>query len=125
MFFSLSREQLHKLIDANWNETSVHPEDKELQKLLGGCREWNFELVCCNYFVAQILDQKLKRGEDIQNLNTILKRILNIHEEINLTIEEFDERFIRYLYENIRNKKLSLEDNLIDIRNRFDRQNYG
>lgn len=120
MLFSLNREQLHKLLDANWDEVLLHQEDTNLRNLLSECKAWSFELVCFNYFIAQILDQKLKHGEEIQNLSLILARVLAVHEEINLTFEEFDERFIGCLFENIRDKKINLEENLIEIRNRLD-----
>lgn len=120
MLFSLNREQLHKLLNANWDEALLHQEDKNLRNLLSECKAWSYELVCFNYFVAQILDQKLKHGEETQNLKLMLARVLAVYEEINLTFEEFDERFIAYLFQNIRDKKVNLEENLIEIRNHLD-----
>lgn len=99
------------LIDNNW--TLVEDDDfEELVLLLEQCKYWESELVCFSYFLSQLLERKAKANVDCKS---ILEKTIHQTSEMWLSVQQFDIKFIKYLFRYTRDRNVVLEDNLIEI----------
>lgn len=121
----LSKQELNQLIEADWEETALAEDEEYLRSLIRGCGSWTFELVCFTYFISQVLEQRKKREQGLESSQLVLRKILEVRETIYLTLEEFSEAFVSYMCNHTRDKRLTLEENLIEIQRSFDKLTYG
>jgi hypothetical protein len=112
MHYCLNKEQLRQFVDFIANDLSI--DDENLRLLVENAANWQDELGCLTYLFAMILERKGKQGEDCERLIGLFYRLT---EQMYVDIQEFDYRFIEELLRNIRNKELSLEEELIEIQN--------
>lgn len=107
----LSKRELDLLIDNNW-VLSEDEEFEELTLLLQQCKYWESELVCFSYFLSQILERKAKAEIDCA---PILEQTFLRSSEMWLSIQQIDAKFIHYLFRHVRDRKVSLEDSLVEV----------
>jgi hypothetical protein len=92
-----------------------------LGEFISDCRSWGSELVCLSYFLSRSLERKEKAGDDCQ---VILKRAFELTSEMWLLIQQFDSKFIKYLFRHVRNQDESLEGDLIGIQQNLSQHIY-
>ena len=123
MKYTLTKDQLTCFIRNNWNRQEISKEgDDEIMALFDGATNWFFELVCHTYFASQILERIYRSGENPSSwLNILFEQPYKRW----LTLQEFDEDFITFLFVNARNKNISLDDNLLELQNMLNDHHYG
>lgn len=84
---------------------------------------WGDETIGMNYFVVQIVLAHIKDGHSGDDL---ISRYfaLNEHESIWFTQEELSHDFVEYMMMNTRDRSVSLEEELIDLRERMGNYKY-
>lgn len=107
----LNKRELDLLVDNNWDLTGDDESD-DLALLLDQCKSWENELICFSYFLSQTLERKAKVDGDCQ---LVLRQIFQQPSEMWLTIQQFDAKFIKYLFRNVRDRNITLEDGLIEV----------
>jgi hypothetical protein len=119
MHYCLNKEQLRQFVDFIADDVNI--EDGNLRLLVENAASWQDELGCLTYLFSMILERKGKQGEDCERLIALFYRLA---EQMYVDIQEFDYRFIEYLLKNIRNRELSLEEELIEIQNHLSEFRY-
>lgn len=116
----LRKRELDLLVDNNW--TLAEDDDfEELNLLLQQCKYWENELICFSYFVSQTLERKAKTSADCE---LILRHTFQQPSEMWLTIQQFDSKFIKYLFRNVRDRNVTLEDGLIEVQTKLGQHIY-
>ena len=83
---------------------------------------WEIHLNCTATLLSQILENKQKQNIDVHK---ILNDIYMLSESRGLfDIEQIDERFLDFMFENIRDSNLEIEDDLIKIRQDLNERKY-
>ncbi len=116
----LSKRELDLLVDNNWS-LSGDDESDNLVQLLDQCESWENELICFSYFLSQTLERKAKTGMDCQ---VTLRQTFQKSSEMWLTIQQFDAKFIKYLFRNVRDRNVTLEDGLIEVQTKLGQHIY-
>lgn len=111
----LSKGELDLLVDNNWNLISDN-ESRDLALLLDQCKSWENELICFSYFLSQTLERQAKTGKDCE---LILRQAFQKPSEMWLTIQQFDAKFIKYLFRNVRDRSATLEEGLIEVQTKL------
>jgi len=110
MQYCLNKRELDLLVDNDWNL----PEDDEFVNLAliqNQCKSWELEMICFSYFLSQTLERKSKTGADCQ---AILRKTFEHSSDMWLLIQQFDLKFINYIFRYVRDKNMELEDELIE-----------
>jgi hypothetical protein len=115
----LNKEEINFLLDNNWEITEDVSNDLIL--LLESCKEWHVELICLTYLLSKVLEQKTKDGIEC---GKILMQAMAITNKMWLSYQYFDLNFVKYLFRHVRQKEIDLENNLIEIQNRFSEHIY-
>ncbi len=115
----LSKEELGVLIDNDWKL----PDDDavDLSVCLYQSRYWESELICFSYFLSQVLERKAKNNDDCKQ---ILEKAFQQTSEMWLSFQDFDGKFIKYLFRYIRDKDVLLENDLIEIQRNLGQHKY-
>lgn len=121
MHHCLSRDELRELLDARHSGKEI---DNELLKVWVESAEcWMDELAGLNYFLSQILERKNAAGEDC---GQIIDLFFQLEDQMALVLQPFDFRFVDYMLRRVRNRNISLEEELIALQDdvgdyRYDR----
>jgi len=111
----LCKEELNRLVEIELEGKDLYEEEFNFQCLLDDWRCWDVEFMCLATCLSQILEQRLKRGVDAR---PILSGIYSLSERAGLfTVEGFGEDFVAYMLRHVRQGELSIEENLVQIRN--------
>ena len=117
----LTKRELDLLVDNNWSLIEDDESD-ELVQLLEQCESWENELICFSYFLSQKLERKAKVGGDCQ---LVLRQTFQRSLEMWLSIQQFDAKFIKYLFRSVRDRNVTLEEGLIEVQTRLGQHIYG
>lgn len=109
MFFCLDREQLKILINHKISDSTVT--DDYLRNLFTDSENWHCEIGLMNYFMAGIIESKIKNKD--YNIE-ILDAYYQIPNEMYVVIDELSFDFIEYLLSVIPDQNLNLDENLIE-----------
>ena len=120
--YSLSREYLNKLIEICIENTPLREEETEIHHLIEDCKSWQIELISFTYFLSHFLERRQRQSTVSISL---LPQILSLQDSMWLTFQEFDEDFVRYMFENVRQEHLSLHQNLIALQNQLNEYQYS
>lgn len=108
----LTRDQLSALIFVKFLDTETEKNSEMLVNLLAESEYWQVHLHCMNYHLSMVLERLYKDGVDP---NLILDSIYSLPDSMWFSIHEHDGMFIDYLFRNIRQKELPLEEDLLNI----------
>lgn len=118
MHHCLNKDAISGLIDKQIENLTI--DDPVLILRIENAELWYDELSLLSYLLSQILENKKTAGIDCQRLINLIYELSN---NMYLTIEEFNFDYICFMLGNLRNKELSLEDELVRIQNGF--REYG
>ena len=124
MPFCLEREEFEKLIAIEIEKCDLEG-DESLELRIEHAKNWFDALIGFAYFLSKIFEKKLKQEKTIEILIKELDQVYVIQDTMWFVIEEFDQDFIKYLLNSERIPMLSLEDELVDARNKLSRFEYG
>jgi hypothetical protein len=119
MHHCLSKDELKQFLDLKVNNVAITTEDLRLWIDLAD--NWQDELGALTYFLSHILERRVKDGLDCVGL---IRIFYALPEVTWLHIQEFDSKFIDYMLRNLRDKRRNLEEELMDLQNRFREYNY-
>ncbi|OKH55545.1 hypothetical protein NIES2101_03955 [Calothrix sp. HK-06] len=110
----LTREQLSRLFEINFDSTNLQSDEADFKVLVEDWENWELEFICLSTLLSQFLESKQKQSEDA---TIILNKIYALSESRGLfTVEEMDNKFIEYMFKYVRKYDLDIEDNLVEIR---------
>ena len=119
MFHCLSQQELSDFIDHL--VLYKMKDDKILNAIIQHSQDWHQEIIILAYFLTIVLARKKKENDYNQ---TILDSIYGLPEDMFLEINGFNNDFIKFLLINIRDKSLSLEEDLLNIHNLYKNYDY-
>src|SRR3990172_13198847 len=119
MHHCLSKDELQQLLDLRANNVAI--EVDELRIWIELAETWQEELGALTYLFSHILERRAKGGLDCAGL---IKIFYELPEVMSLHIQEFDADFVEYMLRNIRNKTLTLEEELVGLQTRLREYNY-
>jgi len=118
----MNREELRQFIEFKTDQRIV--ENSALQVLIDGAESWQDELCCLNYLFSQVLERRLKKGNDHQAEQECINMLYQLSEHMSLYIQELDSEFVDYMLKCVRDRSLSLEEELIQIQNKLGEHSY-
>lgn len=110
----ISSPQIDRFVEIVLEGDDFLDDESEMAHLLEQWHAWETELVFLSNLLSQMLERKLKIGEDA---SSILRSIVELASYKYLTIEGFSENFVQYLLRHKRLSGTTIEDELIRIRN--------
>lgn len=119
MHYCLSKEELNEVVNHKLLEKKIC--DHPLELILEKAENWEISFGCLTYFFSMILEKKINSSEKIGNL---IEDFFLLENSLYALIQEFDYTFIDHLIRNMREKELSLEDELIRLQTTFSEYNY-
>ncbi len=119
MHHCLSKLELQEIINHKISNIKIH--DHSIKLLLEKAENWEISLGCLTYFFSMIIEKKLNNGENLLNL---VDDFFLLENSMYIIIQEFDYNFIGHLIRNIREKELTLEDELIRLQTNIAEYNY-
>ena len=118
----LNKVELNRFISIASRNGEISDEEAGLQRLVESWHNYDTELICLATTLSQILEQKIKMGE---NTLALLENIYGLEQSGRwLSIEGFGENFVRYFLDYSRNAGLTIEDDLNYLREQFGEYNY-
>jgi hypothetical protein len=99
-------------------------EDEDFLAFVELSQSWDCELICMNYFFAQILEKRKKLGTP--GLQDLIEKLYKIQEEflVYFSVQELDDAFIDFLVRSASATGVSLEDKLIDVQTSLSEYRY-
>jgi len=121
MHHCLSKEELRQLLDSRNGTKEI--DDELLQIWVANAESWVDEISGLNYFLSQILERKRQSGEEC---GPVIDLFFEMEDTMALTIQAFDLRFVDFMLRCVRDRSMSLEEELIALQNdvgdyRYDR----
>lgn len=110
MHHCLSKEELKQLINARIGGEEI--DDELLRIWVSNAECWMDELGGLNYFLSHILERAKKADESCEGIMDVFFELEN---HMALVLQEFDFRFIDFMLKRLRDKSISLEDELIGL----------
>jgi len=114
----LSREQISRFLETEIAGGVFYEDEVELRNLLDLWRTWDAELICLTSLLSISLERQQKNLVDVHNMLLKFYALRDV-EGMNLTIDELDESFVKYMLSFPRSNDFSLEEELIEIRLRL------
>lgn len=118
----INRQELYYLLELKRKKIGRSKLDAEIFYKFEEAENWELQLDIINYFVAQLLERKHKVETKLELVELIYR--LHSNNELWIEIEEFDFNFIDYLMSHIRDKALNLEENIIDLKDKYTNHDY-
>jgi hypothetical protein len=115
----LSRLDLEEFLSSILDGTEPN---SVLRLLMDNCITYQGYLIGLTYFLAQLIDRRVRKNLSLEHW---LENVFSIPDRMAFELQEIDVDFVDYLVRNRREKSLTLEENLIDIQNRFSAHQYG
>jgi hypothetical protein len=113
--YCLNKEELNRLIEVELEGRVLGDSEISFRYLLDDWQSWDIEFVCLATSLSQILERILKQELDAKST---LEWIYSLSERTGLfTVEGFDEDFVAHMLLYVRQTDLSIEENLVEIRN--------
>lgn len=112
MGYCLRKKELDILVDAGWKTSDLEEEYEHLKHQLSQCEFWESEVYVLMYLFSKTLERNLKSGVDCAS---IIEKVINQSADTWLSLQGFDSEFISYMFRNLRDNKMDLEDNLVEI----------
>ncbi len=113
--YCLDKQELNRLIEIEPIGRVLDDDETPFRHLLDDWQSWDIEFICLATSLSQILERRLRQGLDVES---ILEWVYSLSERTGLfTVEGFDEDFVAYMLRYVRQTDLSIEENLIEIRN--------
>lgn len=119
MHHCLSKDELRQLLNLKADNLAI--ETDELRIRIELADNWQDELGALTYLFSHILERRAKGGLDCAGL---IKMFYELPEVMSLHIQEFDSDFVEYMLRNIRDKSLTLEEELVGLQNRLREYDY-
>lgn len=120
MHHCLSKDELRQLLDLKAENLAI--ENDELRIRIELADNWQDEVGAHTYLFSQILERRVKDGHDCARL---IQKLYALPEVMSIFIQELDSDFVEYMLANIRDRNLSLEEELVELQNRFREHDYG
>ena len=120
--YCLSKEELSHFIEIELHNSDN--DEKNIAPILESWHSWDKELICLATVFSQYLEKELKANGNGIN---ILDNIFDLPENKSglwVTIEGFGEEFVKYFLNNLRNPKMTIEDDLNYLREQLGEYNY-
>jgi hypothetical protein len=112
MSYCLRKKELDILVDASWDTSGLEEEHQHLKHQLSQCEFWESEVYVLMYLLSKTLERNLKSGVDCA---PIIEKVIQQSTDTWLSLQGFDSKFISYMFRNLRDNKMNLEDNLVEI----------
>lgn len=120
MYYCLNKYELIILLNHLISGTEI--KEDQLQQLIMDSQNWTCLIGVLNYTFCMVLEQNRKQqGNRSEKIHTLY----NATDEMLLEIHEIDKPFINHMLNNLPQRSLSIEENLIDIQNDIGNYNYG
>ena len=120
MHHCLTKDELRQLIDMKADGLEI--ESDELRIRIEHADIWQDEVGALTYLLSQILERRAKEGLDCA---TFIRTFYEFPEVMSFRIQEFDFEFVEYMLANIRDRRISLEEELIGLQDRLREHDYG
>lgn len=120
----LRDDELTKLVEIELGGVRILDDEVVLKKLFEDWYSWDVEFVCLVTILSYVLERKQKKSI---NALPVLRHLYNLPDlsGLGLVFEQMDENFIAYLLQFTRSSNLSIDDELIEIRNHFGNYDYS
>lgn len=109
-----NNEQLNRFIEIECAAGEFFDDEIEFRNTLVDWRAWETEIVFLATTLSQVLERKIKLGQDAHSLLDNVSALLN---SACLSIEGFDENFVTFMFHHRRRDEMTMEEELIRIRN--------
>lgn len=116
MGYCLRKKELDILVDKGWDISSLEYEHEHLKHQLSQCEFWESEVHILMYFLSKTLERNLKSGVAC---DPIIEKVFQQSTDTWLSLQGFDAKFISYMFRNLRDSKMNLEDNLVEIQEKL------
>jgi hypothetical protein len=110
MYHCLNRTELTQLLDFKSGHMEI--EDDQLRRRIEDAESWSDELGALTYTFACMLERKTGNGEDCQSYIELLYQLAD---EMFLRIDECNSVFVAHMLRQVRDRNLSLEEELIEF----------
>jgi hypothetical protein len=120
MYYCLNKDELGNLIQYKANDAEI--ENESLRSRIDDSECWRGRLGSLTYLFSQILERPSKEGEDCLRLITIL---YGLPDSMEFALHECGSGFVDFMLSNIRNRELSLEEDLVEVQTHRGRYEYG
>jgi len=121
--YCLTTEELSCFIKIEL-QNSIIDDENFLAPILKNWHSWNQEIICLATVFSQYLEKKLRENDDAVNILDDIFALPENKSGLWVTIEGFGEEFVKYFLDNLRNPKISIEDDLNYLREQFGEHNY-
>lgn len=119
--FCINRQELIVFLEKLFslpNTLSV----SHIEQLIEQWERWEIHLTCTATLLSQILEGKQKRGLDVHK---ILNDIYVLSENRGLfDVEQINERYLDFMFENVRDPSVEIEEDLILIKYNLEERGY-
>jgi hypothetical protein len=119
MYYCLNKHELKQFIEYKVDGSSIS--DDSLKIRIENAEYWQDEIGGLTYLFSQIVDRKVRGGEDCAAYIEILYRL---QDEMAFQVHECDRQFIDFMLRNLRDSTLTLEEELVDIQSHLSRYEY-
>lgn len=120
MHHCLSKDELRQLLNQKAGNLAIASE--ELRRRIELAENWQDEVGALTYLFSHILEATAKAGRDSKS---IIATFYGLPDLMSFHIQDFDLKFIEFMLANIRDRTLTLEDELIGLQNRLREHDYG
>jgi hypothetical protein len=119
--YCLDRQELSAFLEKEF-KLPIISASPHIDTVIEQWENWEICLHCTATLLSQVLENKQKYGIDVYK---ILEGIYKFSDSRGLfTIEQIDEKFLDFMFDNIRNPGLEIEDNLIQIKQELNERKY-
>lgn len=95
----------------------------QLNEIIISSENWDLELSCLSYFLAQIIDVIKSNNKNLSK--KIIETAYELRNGMFMNIQEFDIKFIELMYSYIRDEDTDLQNELINLLDNFMDYSYG
>ena len=119
--YCFNRQELTAFLEKEFNLSSIS-EFSKINTVIEQWENWEIHLNCIATLLSQILEAKQKQNIDVHK---ITDDIYSLSESRGLfDVEQIDKRFLDFMFDNVRDLSLEIEDNLIKIRQELNERRY-
>jgi len=121
MYYCMNKSELHRFID--YKATGKVIDDETLRISVDNAEWWLGELGGLTYLLSQLLEKFVKQGP--YHPEQIVATLYELEQTMNFALHECDADFVRFMLRNLRDRKIPLEDELVELQTHLGRYEYG
>lgn len=120
MSYCMNKDELRNLI--TYKLDNVEIDNEEFAIRLENAADWQEELYAVVYLFTHILEKKKQDGEDYIRA---IEKLYELETEMFLRIQQCDVEFVDYMLRDLRQRQLTLEEEVIRIQGNLASRQYG